>query len=482
MQTSHCLWQRKLVAFTSRSERMDENWKQQLATDSYGNPVRSISNLRLIFTLDENLSQIRYDTFCQEDVCCNPLFRNVNGNKIDEESVGKIQDYLERTYRLRLTQNKVFEILKTTSSERSFNPVQEFITQETWDGQPRIATAIIDYLGAEDMPLVREQTKLWFVAAVARVFSPGCKFDNVLTLPGPQGIGKSTFFKTISGKWFNDSFSFASGDKEKVETITNGWIIEISELNGLKRANDAEAAKAFLSRCSDYMRPAYGHKVVEFMRHNVFAATTNETNFLQGDNGNRRWWIIPVKGNGHVSDWLDCLQHSVPQLWAEAYTYYGQGMKLYLSPNMEIEANEIQMQHSNILVDPIMEDIEMYLEREVPVQYASWMIPTRLAYQKGAYSEPNSTMTSLNMVCARQIIEELPNDLVRRNTSKYTSQYINRLMSMIPNWKRSKQEKVKGLHPAYCDKTGRSKHPWVRVGTPSEEVCATLPSEPELPF
>ena len=194
MQTSHCLWQRKLVAFTSRSERMDENWKQQLATDSYGNPVRPISNLRLIFTLDENLSQIRYDTFCQDDVCFNPLFRNVNGNKIDEESVGKIQDYLERTYRLRLTQNKVFEILKTTSSERSFNPVQEFITQETWDGQPRIASAIIDYLGAEDMPLVREQTKLWFVAAVARVFSPGCKFDNVLTLPGPQGIGKSTFF------------------------------------------------------------------------------------------------------------------------------------------------------------------------------------------------------------------------------------------------------------------------------------------------
>lgn len=36
---------------------------------------------------------------------------------------------------------------------------------------------------------------------------------------------------------------FASGDKE--EAITNGWIIEISELNGLKRANDAEAAKAF---------------------------------------------------------------------------------------------------------------------------------------------------------------------------------------------------------------------------------------------
>ena len=138
-------------------------------------------------------------------------------------------------------------------------------------------------------------------------------------------------------------------------------------------------------------------------------------------------------------------------------------MKLYLSPDMENEANEVQMQHSNIFVDPIMEDIEMYLEREVPMQYANWMIPTRLAYQKGAYSEPNSTMTSLNMVCARQIIEELPNDLVRRNPFKYTSQYINRLMSMIPNWKRSEQEKVKGLHSAYCDKTGRTKYPWVRM-------------------
>ena len=121
--------------------------EKRLGNRRYGNPARSISNLRLIFTLDENLSRIRYDTFCQDDVCFSPLFRNVNGNKIDEESAGKIQDYLERTYRLHLTQNKVFEMLKTTSSERSFNPVQDFITQETWDGQPRIATTLIDYLG-----------------------------------------------------------------------------------------------------------------------------------------------------------------------------------------------------------------------------------------------------------------------------------------------------------------------------------------------
>ena len=184
---------------------MENDWKNSLSFDDKGNLTKSISNYRAIFTHDENLSQIRFDTFCQDDISFSPLFLNVNGNKVDEESVGKIQDYLEQTYQLRQTQNEVFELLKTTASERSYNPVQEFIRKEEWDGVPRIETAIIDYLGAEDTPLVREQTKLWFVAAVARAFEPGCKFDNVLTLPGPQGIGKSTFFKTIGDKWFNDS-------------------------------------------------------------------------------------------------------------------------------------------------------------------------------------------------------------------------------------------------------------------------------------
>ncbi len=218
------------------------------------------------------------------------------------------------------------------------------------------------------------------------------------------------------------------------------------------------------------------------MRHNVFAATTNEMNFLQGDNGNRRWWIIPVKGNGHVFILVGKFTAFRSSTMGRAYTYYKQGMKLYLSLDMENEANEVQMQHSNILVDPIMEDIEMYLEREVPIQYASWMIPTRLSLSERSILRAKFHNDLTQYGCARQIIEELPNDLVRRNPSKYTSQYINRLMSMFPNWKRSEQEKVKGLHPAYCDKTGRTKYPWVRVDAPSEESCATLPSELELPF
>lgn len=131
------------MALRLSESSMEEDWKDYLSTDAKGNTLKTISNLRMIFTHDENLRQIRFDTFCQDDISFSPLFRNVNGNKVDEESVGKIQDYLEQNYDLRLTQNKVFEILKTTASERNFNPVQDYICKEKWDGNPRIETAIM---------------------------------------------------------------------------------------------------------------------------------------------------------------------------------------------------------------------------------------------------------------------------------------------------------------------------------------------------
>ena len=138
--------------------------------------------------------------------------------------------------------------------------MHEFIQSATWDNVERIDTVVIRYLGADDTPLTRMQTRKWMVGAVARAFSPGCKFDHILTFTGPQGVGKSTFLNIIAGNWFSDSFSFAHDDKSKIEDITGAWIVEISELNGMKRAHDAEAAKAFLSRVRDDVRPAYARK------------------------------------------------------------------------------------------------------------------------------------------------------------------------------------------------------------------------------
>ena len=51
---------------------MENDWKNSLSFDDKGNLTKSISNYRAIFTHDENLSQIRFDTFCQDDISFSP--------------------------------------------------------------------------------------------------------------------------------------------------------------------------------------------------------------------------------------------------------------------------------------------------------------------------------------------------------------------------------------------------------------------------
>lgn len=466
---------------------LDKEWHRELSITKNGYLEKSGVNLRLIFLHDERLSKIRYDRFTKKDITECEDFCNERDNRIDDESIGKIAIYIERTYGLQYSQPRILDMMKTTAKERGFNPVQEFITQAQWDGNNRIETAVIAYLGCEDNELTRAQTRKWFVGAVARAFNPGCKFDHILTLTGPQGIGKSTFLSTIAGDWYSDSFSFAHDDKSKIEDITGAWIVEISELNGMKRAHDAEAAKAFLSRVRDDVRPAYARKSESLPRSNVFAATTNETEFLQSCNGNRRWWIIQANGSGPVEDWIGDLKAEVPQLWAEAYHYFTQGESLYLPSELEVQANQRQAEYTTAAGDELLDEIAAYLNRLVPKSYSGWSVTKRLEWQKWITGKCEYISAGLNvtgtvpltMVCPKMIKCELPNDAIRSGF-RYSAQFINSLMEHMSGWQRSEREKLAGLHPDYCGIDGRAKRPWVRIDMPL--VATSDPIQPELPF
>ena len=87
------------------------------------------------------------------------------------------------------------------------HPLREFLKGLRWDGKPRAERLFIDYAHAEDNALNRASGKLLLVAMVRRILEPGCKFDYMLILQGPQGCKKSLFCKTLAGgsEFFEES-------------------------------------------------------------------------------------------------------------------------------------------------------------------------------------------------------------------------------------------------------------------------------------
>ena len=158
--------------------------------------------------------------------------------------------YLERTYGL-TGKDRIFDAVNVVAQSNAFHPVREYLDSCTWDEVPRVETLLIDYLGAEDTPYTRAVTRKALAAAVARIYRPGCKFDNMLTLRGAQGIGKSAFFGKLGGPWFSDTFTSMQG-KEAYEQVQGVWIVEIGELAGMKKA-EIETIKLYLSKLREYV-------------------------------------------------------------------------------------------------------------------------------------------------------------------------------------------------------------------------------------
>ena len=60
----------------------------------------------------------------------------------------------------------------------------------------------------------------------------------MLVLNGPQGMGKSTFYALLGREWFSDSLSIADmRDKTAAEKLQGYWILEIAEMNGIKKVD-----------------------------------------------------------------------------------------------------------------------------------------------------------------------------------------------------------------------------------------------------
>ena len=303
-------------------------------SEKTGKPLKTYSNARV--AIEALGITCTYDVFhdCKE----------IGGHAIGEHAgqltdaaCAVLRDIIIDTYGLDPGKENVHEAALALCIQNSFDPVIDYLNGLKWDGVERLEKWTITYLGAEDTELNRAIGWLVLVAAVRRARQPGCKFDHVLVLEGPEATLKSTTIAVLAGEEnFSDQTILSAGDKEVQELVAGVWFYEVAELAGMRRA-EIEKVKALISRTHDRARGAYRRHRTDAARRCIFIATTNEDSYLKSQTGNRRF--LPLKV-GCID--ITALRRDRDQLFAEACAAEALGGPLTLPETLWTAAREAQ--------------------------------------------------------------------------------------------------------------------------------------------
>lgn len=412
------------------------DWMEQLDLNSKtALPKPTINNILLILENDPLLKgKIAFNSFSN----LAEVFGSLPWDKSEKRRIWSDTDkdglywYMETVYNITGT-GKVGSALAMTLHQHAFNEVQDYLrsVEGKWDGVPRLDTLFVDYLGAEDTRYVRSVTRKMFVAAVARAMLPGCKFDNMLILVGPQGLGKSTLLDKMSRGHFLDSIKSFEG-KDASELLPGVWLVEIAELEAFQKS-DITRIKQFMSLRVDRFRAAYAENKTENPRSCVFFGTSNKYEVLTDTTGNRRFWPVDVGKQPPKKDLWHQLDSELDQLWAEAYTRFAIGESLYLEDEVVAEANASQETHRESSVrEGIIRD---FINRPVPLDWQSWSLNKRLMYWGGGMTE-DIPCGPRDCVCALEIwCEALGGDI--KNIKRTDALEINAVLDATLGWERS---------------------------------------------
>ena len=414
----------------------DNKWLTKLETDRKGRYQVTIDNVVLILENDPHLKgKIGLNEFSHGPVILgNVPWRKVkntlDGDLWRDSDDAALRHYIEAVYEIS-GPSKINDALAIVQEKHRFHPIRDYLDSLSWDGLPRLDTLLIDYLGAEDTEYVRTVTRKAFTAAVARIYQPGGKFDYMIVLVGPQGIGKSLILKLLGQRWFSDSLTTVQG-KEAYEQLQGTWLVEMAELSATKKA-EIESIKHFISKQEDIYRAAYGRRASKFPRQCVFFGTTNDQEFLRDKTGNRRFWPVDVGVEERKKSlWKDMDQFEIDQIWAEAVQVWKDGERLYLEPDMEAEAMQKQEEHTEESSKAGL--IREYLDTPLPEDWTNLDIGARRRYLHGTdFGEAPKGTVRRDRVCAIEIWVELFEGEPKQ-FGPIQAREINDILRRTPGW------------------------------------------------
>lgn len=343
----------KVRALDERQSQIDEDfsdaddWRSKLRYMPRSKCLEnSVWNLMLILNNDPDFSNIAFNEMAGriEIIGTVPWERPMDNRFWRDADTAQMKALIDIKYQSFSSRNHDVAFTKTVE-DRHFHPAREYFESlPEWDRVPRVESLLIDYFGAEYNSYTKAVMRKTLIAAVARTYHPGVKFDSALILVGTQGIGKSTFFSKLAGSWFSDSLTLTDmKDKAGAEKLQGFLILELGEMAGMKKV-DIETIKSFLSRTDDIYRPSYGRVVESHPRQCIVVGSTNaENGFLRDITGNRRFWPVNVCGDSVKKSW-QLTADEVSQIWAEVLYLYRQGENLFLEGKEAVIAEEQQKQ------------------------------------------------------------------------------------------------------------------------------------------
>jgi predicted P-loop ATPase len=298
------------------------------------------SQKNIIYNLANAIHAIEHD-----DVLMDLFHFNLSTNRemlktykklipVNDRIVHECMEYMQRNCLLRaIKKTDVADAISVVSRRTSYDPLMDWLNSLVWDGAPRIDTWLNVCFGVEDNEYHRMVGSKMLIAMVKRAKEPGCKSDYMVVLEGEQGPGKTEAIKVLGGQFYSENLPplDANGGKEACIHVLGYWIIEVAEMHAMMTTRvDAAHLKSFISRTHERFRPVHGRREEETPRRCFFIGTTNKTEYLRDETGNRRVWPIYC-----LKVELEWLRDNRNQLFAEALQRCRDGELSY--PSREFE-------------------------------------------------------------------------------------------------------------------------------------------------
>ena len=363
--------------------------RESLTVTQKGQTANTISNCMTVFQRDPLLKgAIRFNLLTERiDIVRETGWRRATSSFTDTD-MKYLRLYFEKNYGIS-SNKKIEDALGIVANEDCYHPIRDFLDMLVWDGKKRIRFCLHHFLGADVSDYVEAVLTHFLLGAIRRVFSPGCKYEEMLCLVGGQGAGKSTFFRllAIRDEWFSDDLKRL--DDDRVFTKLQGhWIIEMSEMLATSNAKSIEEIRSFISRQKETYRTPYEAQPKDRLRQCVFGGTSNTVDFLPLDRaGNRRFLPVmtnPLLAEVHILGDEAASREYLLQVWAEA-------MELYRSGRYSMKfSGEIQAQLLEVQKNFMQEDTDAGMILEFLEHYKGDKVCCKLLYREALhlYDEP----------------------------------------------------------------------------------------------